>query len=182
MLVLVYYFWCQINGVPCQCLNRGSDKFVWVMLKWEWEKSHLGLKWVRRKKSLGKIISMLLNILSVKCRWMNKWYKDLNRDLGFLIFVFMCFEEGSWSRAIQRGAIYFSKKQVEKSSRDSWPLCSCIRAAEKSVCRLLAPSKAFICFLERSFLFGWFLMVAAVEHNGCCSLHSFCAAVPSRKL
>lgn len=34
-LVLVCYFWCQINEIPCPCLKRGSDTFGRVMLKWE---------------------------------------------------------------------------------------------------------------------------------------------------
>lgn len=119
----------------------------------------------KEEKKPGKNTSMLLTGLSVKCRWMNKWNKDLNRDLGFLI-ISLCVLRKSLDPEQ-----YFSKKQVEKSSRDSWPLHLCIRAPEMAACGLLTASKAFICFQQRSFIFSpCFLMVAAVEHNGCCSL------------
>lgn len=50
--MLIYYFWCQINGIPCLCWNRESDS--WVMLEWEWVKKSL-IKWLRReKKQTGK--------------------------------------------------------------------------------------------------------------------------------
>lgn len=62
-------------------------------------------------------------------------------------------------------ALYYSKKQILKSSRDGYPLCSCIRAPKKPFCRLFAARKAFNCSGKELIFFIFFYMVTAIEHN-----------------
>lgn len=50
--MLIYYFWCQINGIPCLCWNRESDS--WVMLEWEWVKKKSDKVVKEGKKQTGK--------------------------------------------------------------------------------------------------------------------------------
>lgn len=75
-------------------------------------------------------------------------------------------------------ALYYSKKQILKSSRDGYPLCSCIRAPKNHSAGCLQPEKLSIAPAKSSFFSSfsiWLqllnIMMLQPESILCCSPH-----------